>query len=125
MREYLKKSFSDIKVNIVKCPDLTALPYCLTAPGKKIPIQIPLNVINFAYIKNAIPFKGLCGRAEVIEVGNRKYWYNPPRDKELSWNILDLIDRFYMGRTSLVIGESFVGYLIRKYTLFYAYINIY
>lgn len=76
----LKGSFGDFRVNVVRCPDLTAHPYSLAS-------------------------QGLCGHPEVIQVGNFEHMHDP-HIEILPWHISDLIDNCCEGRASFIIGEG-------------------
>ncbi|KAG7204034.1 hypothetical protein KM043_001893 [Ampulex compressa] len=78
--EALTGNFEDVNVEIVDCPDLTAEPFTLAAPG-------------------------LCGKATVLEVGGPSFLL-PTVQKNKLYDIQPILEKLNYGDEAFVIGAG-------------------
>lgn len=96
----LKTDFDEVVVKWVDCPNLTDIPFCLAAPGKRSIMRLQyLPCTKMRYI-----FIGLCGDTAILDIGGMKNLFPLPKKEKVFYfkNILEELNRTQIN--NLIIG---------------------
>lgn len=103
LTEGLTKNFTEAKVEIVDCPDLTQEPFTLAAPGK-YQFKYRFCFRNYFKLMHHIQCLGLDGHSTVLEVGGPSFLL-PIVQKNKLYDIQEILNHLQYPN-SLVIGAG-------------------